>query len=332
MRLRNYRIFGLLLFVFFSLQSCKKNDESPINPIPVVKPDTLTTGWTKKTFVGEYELHDIFFSSPTTGYLTTSRLYKTIDGGNSWNVVLPNTFLFKISVTLDNKAFFLAQSNLIYKTIDGGLNFSNTNISTPLVDIFFVDNANGYCTALDGLYHTNDGGINWAKINTSGLPTNVGNNFKSIFCINNSTGWIAASDGIYRSSGSMTNWQLASTSGGIPFVFSSIYAPSANIIYAANYNGEIFKSIDGGLNFSFSKKLEMDGPGGLEDIHFINSLLGYASIGRYIYKTSDGALTWTKVVSIGEGILGEMHFTDASHGWVIGDSRPGIESFVLTFK
>ena len=324
--MRTHQLFPAVIavFCFLCFQSCKKSDGPTPVPLPVIMPDTLTTGWKKQVLPGEANFGDIFFNSSTTGYLVGSKVYKSTDGGNSWLPVLSNNALYNIFVTNDSKAFFVGQSNMIFKTIDGGSSFTNTPISAIPTDVFFIDNSNGLCITQDGLYATTDAGLTWPKITTTGLPS-IGSGYASISFINNTKGWVVLQGGIYRSVGSFSNWQQATVNGGAGGgYYASVYTTSATNVYVANFAGEIFKSTDGGTTFTFLKNLNA---GGFTDIHFLTDLTGYASSGRSVFKTTDGGVNWSKVVSLGHGSLGELHFTDATHGWACGS-----DGVVLTFK
>ncbi len=293
------------------------------NPTPVIKPDTLTSGWTKVVLAGETGFSDIFFNSSTTGYLAGSKIYKSTDGGNNWLPVFSNNNLFNIFMTNDSKAFFVGQAAAVFKTIDGGINFIPTSVPATVYDIFFTDNTTGYFIAQDGLYSTTDGGVTWIKLSTTGLPLAV--SYSTLAFVNSTTGWVLVNGSIYKTNGSNLNWQQALVNGATgSSTFVSVYAISASNIYVTNYSGQVFKSTDGGANFSLLKQLDANG---YADIHFLTDLIGYVSVGRNVYKTTDGGTNWIKVVSLGQGTLGELHFTDANHGWVCGDN-----GVVLIFK
>lgn len=322
MTLRN--CIALTAVLGISFQSCKKNDSSPApTPTPIVKPDTLSTGWTKKIIPNEDVLADVFFNSATTGYLLGSRtVYRTTDGGINWiSSLVTAEGHFNAFMTPDNKAFFVGDNNRIARTTDGGNSFVNfVTLSIPQ-DIFFTDNNNGFSVGLNHFYYTTDGGLTWPVANTTGLPSL--NNYCSLFFINNTTGWIASQAGIHRTNGSHLNWQQSTVTGGTATFFYSIYATSPSIIYAAS-GGEIFKSINGGISFSFICRLPAMG---YTDIHFLSDLVGYACAERFVFKTTDGGNTWSKVVSLGEAVFGEIHFTDADHGWACAS-----KGTVLTFN
>jgi len=203
-----------VLACFFSFQSCKKNSDPAPNPVPGVKPDTLSTGWTKTIVAGETGAGDIFFNSATNGYLAGSKVYRSTDGGTTWNPLLSNSNLYNLAVTNDGKAFFAGQTNTIIKTIDGGSNFVNTVIGITPTDIFFTDNNNGFAIAHNGLYSTVDAGLNWSKITTTGLPSS--SFYFSLHLLNNTTGWIVTQGGVYRSAGSLATWQQATINGSFP--------------------------------------------------------------------------------------------------------------------
>ncbi len=313
----------IAMICFFSFQSCKKNNDPVPDPVPVVKPDTLSSGWSKLVLSGETSFGDIFFNSSTTGYLVGSFIYKSTDGGNNWLQVSLYSGRYNIFITNDNKAFFVGQDYNILKTFDGGSNFVNTPIAGSPKDIFFSDNNNGFSITDNGLFNSTDAGLTWQKITTTGLPS-IGSTYASLSFINSTTGWVVSQNGIHKSVGSLTNWQASVVNGGSSGNFGSVYAVSASVVYAANFSGEIFKSTDGGANFSFIKKLE---DVGITDVHFLTDQIGYASAGRSIYKTSDGGTNWVKIVSLGQGSITEIHFTDATHGWACGSN-----GVVLLFK
>jgi photosystem II stability/assembly factor-like uncharacterized protein len=61
------------------------------------------------------------------------------------------------------------------------------------------------------------------------------------------------------------------------------------------------------------------------DVFFVNNSTGYVSGDRFISKSTDGGLTWTKLPIPGE-LLGRylnIYFTDADHGWMVSDN-PGM--------
>ncbi len=94
-----------------------------------------------------------------------SAMYKTIDGGNTWNISIEfegediNDFHFVDK----NNGYFVGDQGLIYKTNDGGTNWQELNIPYEWYELvkFYSKNV-GYIADEDGkLYRTMNGGVSW---------------------------------------------------------------------------------------------------------------------------------------------------------------------------
>ncbi|MFN8244538.1 MAG: hypothetical protein U0X40_10845 [Ferruginibacter sp.] len=263
--------------------------------------------------------------------INTKSIYRSANGGLTWDSVATfNTNLINIFIAPGNKAFFVGKgSPSVYRTLDFGATFTtiNTGSNTPW-DVYFTDNTNGFLLASNGLYASADGGTTWNLVNTPYLNL-TGGVYESLYFSDPVTGVIPTGSKIYRCNGSIQNWQFVpvNTGGSYTPNFQNISVPSANVIYVSSEGGMLYKSTDGGASFNFVSNLNVPGSPGFMDIHFLTDLIGYASYSRYIFKTTDGGLSWTKVVSLGEDVISEIHFTDAGHGWACGTSGT-----VLIFK
>lgn len=326
-RFINSALFTVVLATFFI--SCSKSDTTPVpDPVPTYKPDTLGTGWTKINVVSSGSdtiLGDIFFNSPTNGYVVGENIYKTSDGGNTWTKV-KEASINNLFVTPNGSAYFVPYSiNPLYKISDGGATFSTYSMSTvPSTDIFFTDDNTGYCVGSNKISKTTDAGANWTVINTTGI---LSSNYSTIFCLDPNKIWVANGSGFFRSTTPGT-WQQSNITGAaIATMPPSIYASSANTVYIGN-GPNLFKSTDGGANYSLIRQFSEFV---FTDVHFLDDQNGYVSTARTIYKTTDGGATWAKVVSLGQGYFGEIHFTDTAHGWACGYDGQG-HGIVLIFR
>jgi photosystem II stability/assembly factor-like uncharacterized protein len=315
-----------VIFICF-IVSCSKEDtpdpDPDPNPPPATKPDTLSAGWTKiKATPDSLAIVDIFFGDYTTGYLLSMNnfsVYKTTNSGINWSK-LDNRFSngTNLFVTPDGKLFVPTLTGQIYRSADGGENIES--ITTPgseINDVYFVDNNVGFATSIGGLLKTIDGGVNWTLTTPlTGLAMQHGQ-YSSLYFTDSSTGWLCSGNSLFKSDGNMHTWQNSnlSTTGSEAF---SIYAASPTVIYAGNLDGKLFKSTNGGIDYTVVKTFISDKPIYL-DTHFFDENNGYVCYGKKIYKTTDGGNSWLTVATLVNENLIEIHFTDATHGWACTD-------------
>lgn len=106
---------------------------------------------------------------------------KTIDGGNTWpNINYPTNNSITGMYFIDNNIGYLtvnlhkgtiattiSNGNSLYRTLDGGNNWSliNENLYNDLNDIlsnlFFRNELEGFAQGALGIYHTTNGGKTW---------------------------------------------------------------------------------------------------------------------------------------------------------------------------
>ena len=309
---------GLSFCLMLLMCSCKKEDA----PAPVApKLDTLTTGWSKIIVDPTQNFTDIFFNHTNgTGYLTGSKTYKSIDGGVNWNKVSDLGFI-NLSVTDNETVFLVGKNDLLFSSSDGGNTFASFEATTNgfVIDVFFVDNNNGFYNTSSGLFSTNDGGVNWKKVNLTGFSSINTVDFSSMFFANSNTGYIIVNDSsIYKTNGSIEDWVPAAFTDTRPKHLAVVFATPNHTVFASNLESELYKSTDGGVTFAriniFPQRV-----GGFLDIHFVDDNNGYVSIRNKIYKTTDAGSSWNAVATLGaDAEFSEIHFTDAHHGWACG--------------
>lgn len=283
--------------------------------------DTLSTGWSKLIVPGNVGFTDVFFNNNDTGYLVGPKIYNSTDGGKTWHQKFSSGDFHDIFVTANGKAYFADAHTGLWSYTPGATDLIESLRIAPVdeivTDVFFVDDNTGYYLDAGSVHKTIDGGLTWKSIDFRGITFG----FSSLFFINDHTGWIFSGKQLYKSDGASVSPPIFS--GSVDFT--SVKAVSPSVVFVANFNGEIFKSTDGGS--SFSLLIRLSAAKGFTDLHFIDDKLGYASCGKCIYKTTDAGLTWTKVVSLAETEITELHFTDENHGWACGS-----KGTVLIFK
>ena len=97
------------------------------------------------------------------GY-SSGKMYKTIDGGNTWNMSIEvNNQINAFDFVDENHGYFVGDQGLIYKTNNGGINWIELNIPYDwYTEVVFYTKNVGYIVDEDGrLYKTENGGLNW---------------------------------------------------------------------------------------------------------------------------------------------------------------------------
>ena len=109
--------------------------------------------------------HRLKFVSEQVGYRYGSGVSKTVDGGQTWSIIqLP--YSVNVQFLSENLAFAMEGSKL-YKTTDGGVNFVLINtVADYASDFQFINEQEGYILSNYSVLKTKDGGLTWEKIPT----------------------------------------------------------------------------------------------------------------------------------------------------------------------
>ncbi len=231
---------------------------------------------------------DAFYPSDSIGWVSDwgNELYKTSDGGLSWEI--------QETGELDRSTciFFLNEeigwvghsSRSIFKTIDAGqnwleLDYSIDELSSPK-DIEFLNIDTGYMVSnYARVYRSVNGGETWEIV-----FENEDWQLASLDFVNSQEGWVAGS--IYL--------------GGPVRVLHTIDA------------GETWEEQLAAPSSSFGSF----GPN--VDLHFLNDQLGwFVNYTNLIYKTEDGGETWDSFsITEEEGYFMRVFFVNDTLGWV----------------
>lgn len=325
--MKKFLFVSLCMFCIFG---CSNNGPDPSSPpnnnTPVT--DSLGTGWSMDS-VSADDVKDIAFANNQLGYLADEHtIRKSTDGGHHWGSIANGIGIYNIAVTPDGKFFGSNGYSKIFFSSNGmGIDSVSLGLNLHLKDIYFVDNDNGFVVTDHELFKTLNGGITWDEVSLDpGSSHDFAGLAQTLFFLDSNTGWINSWASCVHSQNGITNWQLALTTFPNAGSFTSVYATDANNVYTANNDGKIYKSADGGLNFSLIASFP-DPDSFNAVVSFVDNNIGYFAYGTHIYKTTNAGNSWTPVVSLASKRFIDMFFLDANHGWACGE-----DGLVLLFQ
>tara|TARA_B100000508_G_scaffold141074_1_gene145957 strand:+ start:16350 stop:17579 length:1230 start_codon:yes stop_codon:yes gene_type:complete len=226
-------------------------------------------------------LHNLSFVNEDIGFIAFAKfsprrstyLYKTKDGGNSWDSIGPGATQNGSGVARVNfpseQVGYYATANKVFSTKNGGSSWKTKTLAGfsygGVKDMDFYDNDYGIVGAWDGsfaykgaIYTTSNGGNTWDSLvfdssNTSiGKVQQVSNNLAIAMEENN---WFYGQR-IYKTFNQGASWDTVTLS----FLkdssdnASDFYFRDPKIGYLATTKGYIYMTIDGGKTWSISHK------------------------------------------------------------------------------
>jgi photosystem II stability/assembly factor-like uncharacterized protein len=291
-------------------------------------------------------LTSVRFFNDSIGYAVGNggTILKTANAGTSWSLLTTNTTQTFLTVFPSSKDTVFAAGNggLVLKSIDGGLNWNtlNTGTTDDFFSIYFVSSQIGYAAAgklifsgssnnfsIVAIYKTINGGNSWTEIKTSDKP------YRGIYFINSQVGFATgdSTNGIIKTMDGGQTWQDAILPNVETKSILALQFVNANLGYAVGSSGVLYKTINGGSNWtktiidtnatSFSTNAT------LFSVHFTDTDTGYAvgsNMEGIIYKTVDGGTTWTNQKFSISVIMRGVYFTPTKTGYVVGRFNGGV--------
>ncbi|MBN8583504.1 MAG: T9SS type A sorting domain-containing protein [Ignavibacteria bacterium] len=296
--------------------------------------------WNKvNSGISDY-LFSAFFINTQTGYIggqdSPGRIYKTVNGGLNWNLVLATAgnerfeCLFFIN---EQTGWAGSYYGLTYKTTNGGANWSYSVIQGRVRRIQFLNQLTGFAVTSQGARKSTNGGLSWFSV----LNASEGIGLKFF---NTEIGLVSIQNGsfskIFKTVNGGLNWTevynepLATGINNFSFINNSTGYASGNYKLT-------LKTIDQGSSWTevFKDPSSVSVIYDHRVIHFVDANLGYAC-GQYLIpgpstyrgavfnKTTNGGLTW-EFQSITPGIhnvwaFEDMQIVDGQIGFVVGSS------------
>ncbi len=213
--------------------------------------------FTQQTSPVTGDINEVVTTSPNFAVAgcDAGNIIRTTDGGANWNSIATgisgtNSDILAIDFVNDNLGWVAGYNGSIAKTTDGGATWSliSTITSGNPWDMDFVDSLYGWiaCTG-EKIYGTTDGGATWnLQLAIGGLGTYGISFYDRLNGVAGGTG-----GNTYYTSNGGTTWNTAITPPstsvwGIHIASNSI----ATVALAACASGYVFKSLDGGRNWT----------------------------------------------------------------------------------
>ncbi len=173
-------------------------------------------------------------------------LWKTTDGGNTWNIITIDNVYAPLLRTL----FFLdtwigwAAGDGIYKTTDGGYSWNMLvgPYSEYIFDIQFTTSNIGWYSDLFGIKKTTDGGSTWIQQALGG----DGWHTSSLYFIDSDTGYFCPFNGVLKTTDSGSSWEVQIQDYSLNL--SDVCFVDPNNGWISGYSpGRIFNTNNGGI-------------------------------------------------------------------------------------
>lgn len=264
-------------------------------------------------------------------------IYRTQDGGQTWNTTPVSEIIYDIHFVNDSVGFAGGDAGAVFATSDGGnlwVYKGGIGAGSDITSLYFYDSLNGFRLKVVGeIQKTNDGGVTWQTIFQSQGGAYYPGNSRFRFPLGN-IGYLTAG-GYYQTFPVTPSIAKTLDSGNIwidlniPsnfFPYSSFFFDSISGI-AVGRVGMISSTMDGGINWTSPVSI---GNYSLYDIYFVTDSIGYIVGGSniydnppnpfkgIIYKTVDKGSSWQVMDSSIFNGLNKLSFPNDSIGYAVG--------------
>lgn len=217
-------------------------------------------------------------------------------------------------------------------------NLVDMPFSAWLRSISFPNASVGYVVGWAGkIYKTLDGGANWSLLHATGVAGN--RHFNGVYFVDSNIGYIVGGNKsgdsiqtILKTNDGGVNWSVQRDNLGS--WLNSIYFTDSNTGFAVGDNGTLLKTTNGGLNWNAITITGGVGTRNYKKIYFTSNAVGFIVGGnpqndsiRTILKTMDAGLTWNVILDEINPMLNDLDFSNTSSAISVGNN--GVALFSL---
>ena len=214
------------------------------------------------------------------------------------------------------------------RTINGGATWIESNLISlsAFSSIEAINSDTAWVTSFTGIYKTTDGGINWTQQLTTGLMMIVRffNNNEGV-CVGDGIGGNAE---IYFTNNGGNTWNPVQSANIPPLINNEGFIPAnswvlGNTIWAPTNGGSLYKSTNKGQTWEATRNVVIVGGSYCAFKDSLNGLLS-GSLAGVVKRTTDGGATWTPTESIPQGIstLFVVYIPGTSGSYIITAAPP----------
>jgi photosystem II stability/assembly factor-like uncharacterized protein/putative cell wall-binding protein len=253
-------------------------------------------------------------------------IVRTSDGGATWDPETSGTWndLCAVSFADDLHGWAVGAGGVVVHTSDGGTTWSpqRSGTTSSLWDVAFTDASHGWAVGEGGvIVHTSDGGVTWS-VQPSGMILAL----RAVSFADAKHGCAVGDTGIVIVTGNGGSTWSPRTSGTMSDLSAVVFSDATHGWTVGEW-GMMLRTIDGGATWSRRTYGTTDYLGAAA---FVDTTHGWAVGGGFdvysspgtwgtILHTADGGVTWSRQGSGTTNWLDGVAFTDASHGWAVGD-------------
>ncbi len=276
--------------------------------------------WSEQTSGTTIKLNCVYFIDSDKGFIgADSKLLRTTNGGNSWNVSDFPGIINSISFINDNTGFSVGSiSNTtrdLRKTTNGGGTWLPVSLPlTPaLNEIQFINSSTGFiCGNGNTFFKTTNSGTNWILDNTI---SNDGFAFNSVYFDNIGNGYLVGTYGtVFKSKDTGNNWTPNAPSGTFESL-SIVNFTGLSTGYISGYS--LYKTSNGGSNWVSLNTTFSD----IDGMQFLDDNTGYIQSFLNLYKSQDGGLSWN-VLAVPNDTVVKFQFVDVNTGFIMNSYGP----------
>lgn len=220
---------------------------------------TAVPGTPATSAASKVQPSDVFFTSDTTGYATTTGgdIFSTADAGNTWRLVIAEPWpITSITFASPQVGFAVGGAPVVLKTTDAGATWSETGLPADAGALREIRCASAdVCAAVtnpgDRIVRTGDGGAHWDSLAPSSEA------LRAIALPGPGQVVAVGSGGATVVSGD-AGASFAPVGGALTGTFTSVSALTSQVGYAFGAGGALARSTDGGRTWAESDAATSD--------------------------------------------------------------------------